>query len=95
MLCNMRNTLLARCMCDAAGRRCSCCARARPPTTAPAPAATHAAAVRLLRRFTGMASASDDRTSRWLGRYTALCFAAVHGLHELVRPILGCGVTRS
>lgn len=50
------------------------------------------AAVRLLRRFTGMAAASDDRVSRWLGRYTAMCFAVVHHLHELLRPVLGCGV---
>lgn len=50
--------------------------------------------MRLLRRFTGMAAASEDSTSRWLGRYTALCFATVHHLHELLRPLLGCGVGR-
>jgi hypothetical protein len=53
------------------------------------------AAVRLLRRFTGMAAASDDRVSRWLGRYTAFCFTVVHRMHVVVRPVLGCGLGRA
>lgn len=50
-------------------------------------------ALRLVRRATGMQSASDDRLARWTGRYTAAVFALVHRLHELLRPVLGCGVT--
>lgn len=47
----------------------------------------------LLRRATGMASASNDRLASWTGRYTAAVFAVVHALHELLRPLLGCGLT--
>jgi hypothetical protein len=50
-------------------------------------------AVRLLRCFTGMQAASSDATARFLGRYTSAMFALVHGLHEALRPLLGCGTT--
>lgn len=52
------------------------------------------AGMALWRRVTGMKAASNDRASRLMGRYTATVFAAVHGLHEVVRPVLGCGVSR-
>lgn len=53
------------------------------------------AGVRLLRRVTGMKSANDDMASRWMRRYTAALFRVVLGLHELVAPVLGCGMTSS
>lgn len=71
----------------------SCCCTQQGLSLVRSPAAPlPCAAVRLLRRFTGMAAAGDDRVSRWLGRYTAMCFSVVHHLHELLRPVLGCGV---
>lgn len=51
--------------------------------------------MRLLRRVTGMKSANDDMASRWMRRYTAALFRVVLGLHELVAPVLGCGMTSS
>ncbi len=52
-----------------------------------------AAAVRLLRRVTGMKAANDDVAGRWMRRYTAALFRIVLSLHEVVAPVLGCGQT--
>jgi hypothetical protein len=49
--------------------------------------------VRLLRRITGMKSATGDAVGRFMGRYTALMFATVLRVHEVLRPALGCGMT--
>lgn len=48
---------------------------------------------RVLRRVTGIKPGQQDRLSRLRGRYTAFAFSLVHGLHELLRPVLGCGTT--
>lgn len=40
-----------------------------------------------------MEKANKDAIAGFVGRYTSLCFAAIHGLHEVLRPVLGCGVT--
>ena len=48
---------------------------------------------RLVRRFTGMEGANKDRLARAVGSWSAAVFAGVHRLHELLRPVLGCGLT--
>ena len=49
--------------------------------------------LRVLRRVTGMkAAAEDDFAGRWQRRYTAFLFKTVLDLHELLRPVLGCGM---
>ena len=40
-----------------------------------------------------MESATGDVAGRFMGRYTALMFAVVLRVHEVVRPALGCGMT--
>ena len=59
----------------------------------PACAARVPSGARFIRRFTGMEKASTDALSRFVGRYTAACFSLIQGLHELLRPVLGCGQT--
>ncbi|KAL4434298.1 hypothetical protein ABPG75_000739 [Micractinium tetrahymenae] len=49
--------------------------------------------VRLLRKVTGMQAASNDAASRFMRAYTARAFTAVHGLHAVLRPALGCGMS--
>lgn len=60
------------------------------------PASSLIAAMRLFRRVTGMkAAGSNDMASRWMRRYTSNCFATVLRLHEVVRPLLGCGMGKA
>jgi hypothetical protein len=49
--------------------------------------------MRMFRRVVGMKSASNDAASRFMQRYTARMFQLVLGLHEVVRPVLGCGMS--
>ena len=68
------------------------CLASKPPTCSALPT-FFCAGVRLLRRVTGMKSATGDAVGRFMGRYTALMFATVLRVHEVLRPALGCGMT--